>query len=360
LLACSKSVAKHTTATIGGGATTKIMDDAAIENPAIVAATSNSTTGSSTSEKETKQRYAFPKIEKKKLENGNIIVTNPFLEKSTKAELAFCRLLAVEKPFIAPHGSKGTVWKGFISQINEQRGDDNKLLYDPPITERYAKDRVTEYFAFVKKKIAATPFNSGCDDEDEPCELLQLIEDLYEQNESFESEAKKKKNAAERNKLESEAIRTGNLAGFKSKDKPNVDIAAEEFIVDINAEQQTPKPKPNGNGSSDSSCTSTAISKRQSSGATKSSRGSGMEDSISSFGAISKRHLDIAAEKEINKKLKYELKLKIIDEKKARREEKLRLKAIQQEEEAKNKAYERERNEKMLEALLSLHKKNAE
>ena len=296
------------------------------------------------------------------MENGNIVVTYPFLEKSTEAELAFCRLLAVEKPFIAPHGSKTAAWKVFITQLNEQRADDNKLLYDPPMTERYARDRVTEYFSFVKKKIAATPFNSGCDDEDEPCELLQMVEDLYEQNESFESEAKKKKNLVERNKLESEALRTGSLAHFTSKTAPNNEVADEDFIVEATPKPTKQKKYGNATGSSDSSYsgTDTAVGKHQSSIASKSSRGSTMEGSVNSFGAMSKRHLEIAAEKEMNKKLKYEVKLKLIEEKKSKREEKAKAKAIQQEEERKNKEYERERNDKMLAALLSLHKKNTE
>ena len=121
------------------------MENAMIENPAVVATTSNDTSSTCEKEKGSGKRYVFPKIAKDKLLNGNIVVTHPFLVKSTEAELAFCRLLAVEKPFIAPHGSKGTVWKAFVAQLNEQRDDDNKPLYDPPVTERYAKERVSEY-----------------------------------------------------------------------------------------------------------------------------------------------------------------------------------------------------------------------
>ena len=344
-------------------------NDTRIDTTVVVATTDDIPTGTnvvvatSSSDTETKNRHVFPKISKDKLVKGKTITTHPFLEKSTEGELAFCKLLAVEKPFIAPFGTKIAAWKGFVALLNEQRDGNNNLLYDAPVTDRYAKDRLENYFSVVKQKIANTPLRSGCDDEKPPCELLQINEDLYEVNKSFETETNKKKNAAARNKKESEALRTGNLNAYLSKKPPDIGmpgIPDDEIVV---IEPKTPAPfsktgGTGGNGSSESS--NSGNGKFQSSAKTKSSRCSSMEDSVNSFGAISKRHLDIAADKEQNKKLKLEFKLKMIEDKKLRREEKAKKKAFEREEERKTKEMEREQNRKLLEAVLSLHQKNSE
>jgi hypothetical protein len=246
------------------------MEEAVTENRAVVAAASIDTEETIESDndggnKKGSNRHVFPKITKLKLVKGKHVTTNPFLEKSTDAELAFCHLLTVEKPFLAPHGTKTSAWKDFIVLLNGTRNDDGSLTFDPPVNERYAKDRFAEYMSFVKTKIATTPLKSGCDDEEAPCPLLQLIEDIYEQNQSFESEAKKKKNLVAQNKMESEALKTGSLAAYAaSKQLSNVDngIAGAEFILNIDMDGETPAPftKKNGSSSSDSSSISASFS----------------------------------------------------------------------------------------------------
>ena len=98
-----------------------------------------------------KGRHTFPKITKVKVVDGKTITTYPFLEQSMESELVFCRNLASEKPFIAPYGTVSEAWQSFIAGLNLQTDNDNNPLFSPPITERYAKERVNEYFSFAKK-----------------------------------------------------------------------------------------------------------------------------------------------------------------------------------------------------------------
>jgi hypothetical protein len=290
-------------------------------------------------------RHAFPKINKTALNQGEHFTTHPFLEQSLEAELVFCRTLAVDKPFIAPFGSVSSAWKEFITRLNEHRDKDNNLVFDPPVTERYARERVNEYFTFVKKKIDATPFKSGCDDEEAPCELLQIIEDLYEQKKSYESEATKKKNNAVVHKQEADTLRSAALGNYTPKDQiGNTDV---DFILNIDMDQATPAPyvKKKGNISSNSSNSIDFKSVR-----------SNMDDSGASLQVIAKRRMDIKAEKEQNKKLKLEVQLKTLEDKATKRAEKAKQKEFDREQERKSKELEREQSRLMMQTLLSLKK----
>jgi hypothetical protein len=174
------------------------------------------------------------------MNQGEHFTTHSFLEQLLEAELVFCCSLAVDKPFIATFGSVSSTWKEFIPHLNEHRDKDNNLVFNPLVMERYAQEQVQEYFTFVKKKIDATPFKSGCDDEEAPCELLQFIEDLYEQKKSFELEATKKKNISVLHKQEADMLRSAALGNYTPKDQMgNTDV---DFILNIDMDQATPSP----------------------------------------------------------------------------------------------------------------------
>ena len=144
--------------------------------------------------KKGENRNVFPKISKDVIVKGVVVKTHPFLEGKCESELIFVKLLAVEKPFLAPHGSGKKTWADFIALVNQQVDENNAPVFaQAPMTERFAKERIKDYFSFVKSRIASTPFRSGTDDEEPPCELLQIVEDLYEQKTSFENDANDKK-----------------------------------------------------------------------------------------------------------------------------------------------------------------------
>ena len=125
-------------------------------------------------------RHTFPKIDKTILVKGEYVTTHPLLE--------LC--------LIAPFGMVAYSWKTFVSTLNEQKDSDDNLIFLPPVTERYARERLNNYFNFVKKNQNNAPMRSGCDDEEETNELMQIIEDLYEEKNSFEPEGQKKKESS--------------------------------------------------------------------------------------------------------------------------------------------------------------------
>ena len=72
-----------------------------------------------------------------------------------------------------------------------------------------------------------------------------------------------------------------------------------------------------------------------------------------------RKRIEIQADKILNKKLKYELKLKEMEEKKFQREEKTKQKAFEREELKKTNELERKNSTLMLATLVSLYKNNS-
>jgi hypothetical protein len=330
----------------------EVLDEIVATESTDMADTTDSTIDSSN--KRSGNRNVFPKITKESMVKGERIKTHPFLERLCESELAFCKMLAVEKPFLAPHGSVKTAWSDFVSMLNKSVDDNNQQLFSQaPMTERYARERLSEYFAFVKNKISTTPFRSGEDDEEPPNELLQIIEDLYEQKTSFEAETNEKKNAVVKNKNDSDALRAAALTGYVPKPPPGEDDAT--FILNLESNVDTLKLPVVSVDRVDKSMSSKRV------GGMRADRP--MLDSVIALDDQYKRRLDMQIQKEQNKKMKLELALKREEEKQKDREERRKKKEFDREEERKDKelerkdkALEREKNKMFLEALVALSK----
>ena len=64
-----------------------------------------------------------------------------------------------------------------------------------------ACERFDAYMKFVAYKKTSVPFHSGCDDEEEPCDIQFAIEEMYEKYTSFlETKDSNKQNAASNKK----------------------------------------------------------------------------------------------------------------------------------------------------------------
>lgn len=294
--------------------------------------------------KKGENRNVFPKISKDVIVKGVVVKTHPFLEGKCESELIFVKLLAVEKPFLAPHGSGKKTWADFIALVNQQVDENNAPVFaQAPMTERFAKERIKDYFSFVKSRIASTPFRSGTDDEEPPCELLQIVEDLYEQKTSFENDANDKKNMAVKNKKDSDALRAVSLSGKVPRPPPGDDDAT--FILNLQSNVETPNV-------TSAVMVDPNTSKR---GSSMRPQGPSM-DSLFVLEGQYKLRLDTQLQKEQNKKVKLEMALKRDEEKKKEREERRKQKEFDREEQRKDKELEREKNKLFLEALLALTK----
>jgi hypothetical protein len=296
-------------------------------------------------------RNVFPKINKITMVKGKRVKTHPFLEGNSESELVFLRLLNAEKPFLAPHGMGTTVWSDFIDLVNRAVDSNNQPLFgEAPLTTRYAKDRLTDYFNFVKNNISTTPFRSGTDDEEPPNEVTQLIEDLYEQKTSFQVVTNEKKaaerNAIEKNKNDSDALWAASLKGYVPRPPPGQDDAT--FILNLESNVDTPLVAVPA-VSADRDETTTTVKK---SGDMRVD-GPSM-DSFVSLDEQYRRRLDLQAQKQRNRKAKLDLMLKREEEKQKEREERRK----QREYERDQDRMDSERTELLMQTLLELSKQN--
>jgi hypothetical protein len=73
-------------------------------------------------------------------------------------------------------------------EINEQRHmKTGHLHFNPPISVKTMRKWFEGAMKIVKELNANIPFRSGHDDEEEPSQMLIVLEDLYKQKTSFDS-----------------------------------------------------------------------------------------------------------------------------------------------------------------------------
>ena len=300
-------------------------------------------------------RNVFPKITWQTYTNGEQIITHPFLDEPCKAELVFARCLVAEKPYLAAHGHITKAWMKCIDMVNEQVNESNEKVFNHPMTERYAKQRFTEYIGFVKAKNHESPFRSGCDDEEAPNELRELIEDMFSQVDSFQLESEKKKNEATKNKLECDALRAAALRGYVPRPPPNVEDASfilNSPVANLNTTEAASASEEPSTVSELSAGTSRSSSEKRSSQRTSTFHG------ILTLEAQNQARLELKIQKETNKQMKLELLEKEAEERRKEREERRVQKALEREEERKDREKQREMNSKMMEFMFSFIEKS--
>jgi hypothetical protein len=100
------------------------------------------------------------------------------------------RCLSISQPFLTPKG-KGLLdaWTTAVADINQQIHPDSGLLvFDPPLLVKTVRDRFDGAMKVIKSLQDGTPFRSGTDDEDPPNEIQQILEDIFEKKNSFDSQ----------------------------------------------------------------------------------------------------------------------------------------------------------------------------
>jgi hypothetical protein len=113
------------------------------------------------------------------------VTTYPFLQdKNNFKDKVFVKYLSAYHPYKAPHGKTMEQWKNVLSEMMKEQDDDGKSIYTKGLQIRTLKDRFNQYITFVKNHQNNVPFRSGCDDEEE-CPLLDGLEQIYEDYNSF-------------------------------------------------------------------------------------------------------------------------------------------------------------------------------
>jgi hypothetical protein len=173
-----------------------------------------------------KTRQVFRRL-KKEDEDG---VTYPFLEQPDDKELSMYNkelsmysCLVVSKPFATTKWNGVTAaWTAAVKEINEQVNfTTGALHFNPPISVKTVRERFEGAMKIIKELDANVPFRSGNNDEEEPSKLLMLLEDLYEQKISFDTDKAGQKDSATAKKKKSrddaKAIQEASLGIFISR-----------------------------------------------------------------------------------------------------------------------------------------------
>ena len=83
-------------------------------------------------------------------------------------------------PTFPNFGDVSKAWSDCVNNINAE--DDSAKgahLFFPPLTVKMLKKRFDAYMKFASTSKASVPFHSGCDDEEEACEIQASIEEMH-------------------------------------------------------------------------------------------------------------------------------------------------------------------------------------
>jgi hypothetical protein len=170
-------------------------------------------------------RIVWPKIVRHTTNKngGKPMISHPFLADDNEMDKVVVAHLVHDEPYCAGHGAVVPAWKNCADHINKEMADSTgNPIFFPPLNSKTLKNRFESYMKFAASKKAATPFNSGCDDEEEPGEIEQGIEEMYEKYTSFMDEKENNKQSAlstnKREKAAAEIIRRASLGMKPTED----------------------------------------------------------------------------------------------------------------------------------------------
>jgi hypothetical protein len=236
-------------------------------------------------------------------ETGESKVSHPFLRTANNwMDQMLIRQLMVDQPFAAPFGKSGQAWKTCAEYVSQAQDPEGNLVFGSQgVSDKQAiKRRFDDLMAFVKANDASIPFQSGCDDQPGPNNLVSALEDLYEIYTSVLSETKMTSAANAAKKADdasrAEALRNASLGCLRRKD------------MDFIKSYQTKK----GNKNRSCSPPSSSSSNRSDSGSSKKLKvehHSRFEDSTAAAARLQKRQ-EIMEMKEARKREMQEHRIK--------------------------------------------------
>ena len=185
-------------------------------------------------------RTLWPKIESHQRVGGKQVVVHPFLSADNLMDIIAVRHLIVDEPYLSKYGDVSKAWSDCANNINadDESGKGDRIFF-PPITNKTLKNRFDAYMKFASTNKANVPFRSGCDDEEEPCEIQAGIEEMHEKYVAFMDEKESEKvTVVSKKKNEARAadiIRRASLGN-----KPT-DEELDEIGYDRNSKRKKPR-----------------------------------------------------------------------------------------------------------------------
>jgi hypothetical protein len=128
----------------------------------------------------------WPKINHHKRVGGKQVLVHPFLSDDNDMDKIVVRHLIVDEPYLSKHGDVSRAWSDCANNINadDESGKGERIFF-PPISSKTLKTRFDTYMKYAYHCKASVPFHSGCDDEEEPCEIQAGIEEMHEKYIAF-------------------------------------------------------------------------------------------------------------------------------------------------------------------------------
>ena len=142
-------------------------------------------------------RTVWPKIQRHQRVGGKQVVVHPFLAPDNEMDTLVVRHLIVDEPYLSKYGDVSKAWGDCVNNINaEDESTKGACLFFPPLTVKMLKKRFDAYMKFASTSKASVPFHSGCDDEEEACEIQAGIEEMHEKYVAFMDEKENEKCSA--------------------------------------------------------------------------------------------------------------------------------------------------------------------
>ena len=141
----------------------------------------------------------------KVMPDGKKTITHPFLSDNNNLfDKLVINHLVVDKPFLPAYGAVAQAWTTCAANMKkdlELDSNNSTAVSFPTINSKTIKTHFDAYMKFAADKKSSVPFHSGCDDEEEPCNIQLAIEEMHKKYTSFlETKDSNKQNAASNKK----------------------------------------------------------------------------------------------------------------------------------------------------------------
>ena len=144
-----------------------------------------------------------------------------FLGSNNLKDLYLLRQLMTTPPWEAGFGNITGAWEEVAKALCKHKDSHGKPVYGETIKDKHVKDRFKTLMDFCNHSISDNSFRSGCDDEEPPTEIQNLMEQVHEMHTSYLVEEKasseRKKNQVKRNREQAKVIRDAAMGNANRK-----------------------------------------------------------------------------------------------------------------------------------------------
>ena len=137
-------------------------------------------------------------------------------------------MLILKVPWEASHGNKCKAWDAVADLCMQQKDEDGSMVFNSvTLNHKAVKERFKVLIKWIKEENNAAAYRSGCDDENAPNEILELLDNILELYQDWELNTdetiKEKADVKKRNRDAAAEIRAASLSGQTKDSLKDVD-----------------------------------------------------------------------------------------------------------------------------------------